>query len=63
MSIIRAGKLKKRQTMTPKLKLNDDERNALLSSILKYLQVSFGIWRIRRSTQMKRAPNMHAADT
>jgi len=48
-------------TMTPKLRLREDERNALLSWILKYLHVSFGIWRIKRSTQMIRAPNMQAA--
>ena len=47
-------------TMTPKLRLRDDERNALLSWILKYLHESSGIWQIKRSTQIIRAPSMHA---
>lgn len=47
-------------TMTPKLRLNDDERNALLSWILKHLHESSGIWQINRSTQTIKAPSMHA---
>ena len=46
--------------MTPKLKLRDEARKALLSWILKFLFP--GIWRIMISIQMMLDPAMHASE-
>lgn len=45
-------------TMTPKLRLNDDARNALLSCIRKFLLL--GMRRTRISMQMILAPRVQA---
>lgn len=45
--------------MTPALKLKEQDKKALLSCILKFLLL--GIMRMKMSTNMIEAPNMHAS--